>query len=294
MLSMLCVGWKVLFLISADSPESVLRNRRHSAALLPATIVNMNRRAGIAGLQRATHSREAFTTLSTRLGQQQLDALQTQAAAFRVGLERFAREHRQDILTNSVLRGAFVQMCASIGVDPLQGSGGPTRRLGFSFGLDEWHAELGTQICDACIGTRGRNGGLIALKELVLVIERKRKIPASAPASSRISEDDVVRAIASLAPLGAGYEIVSAAQGVKFVRSVPRELDVDQTTLLGIASDNAGRLDEEVVVAATGWTTERARAALDNMLMREGACWIDEGPEETSYWVPSVMHWDDD
>ncbi|KAH7098867.1 winged helix DNA-binding domain-containing protein [Auriculariales sp. MPI-PUGE-AT-0066] len=247
----------------------------------------MNRRAGIAGLQRATHSREAFSVLSKGLGQQQADALQDQANAFRVGLDRFAREHRQDILANPVLRTAFVQMCASVGVDPLQGAG-PARRLGlFGLGLAEWHAELGTQICDVCIGTRARNGGLVSLPELVRTLERIRG------PGTRITEDDVARAIVSLAPLGAGYEIVTAG-GVRMVCSVPRELDVDQTTLLGVAADRAGRLDEDTVVAATGWTVERARAALDNMLMREGACWIDDGPEGTSYWVPSVMHWDDD
>ena len=45
----------------------------------------------------------------------------------------------------------------------------------------------------------------------------------------------------------------------------------------------------------TGWTTLRAEAALENMLVRDGLCWVDEQDEECSrsYWVVSVMQWDE-
>lgn len=249
----------------------------------------MHRRAGIAGLERKNLSREAFSTLSNKLSQQQIDAMHTQVDHFRTALQRFAREHRADILRDPALRGAFVQMCASIGVDPLQGArAGSGKWWTELVGLSEWQNELGVQVCDVCIGTRDRNGGLIEMRELVRVLCRMRGV------QSGVSEDDVVRAIRSLRPLGAGYEVVAVGD-TKFVRSVPRELDVDQTQLLALAKQNGGQLVEDGVVSTTGWTHERARAGLENMLVRDGMCWIDEqDPRGRVFWVPSVMVWEDD
>ncbi|KZV92665.1 winged helix DNA-binding domain-containing protein [Exidia glandulosa HHB12029] len=254
----------------------------------------MHRRAGIAGLERKNLSREAYSALQTKLSQQQLDAMQTQVDHFRTALQRFARSHRADILRSPTLRGAFVQMCTSIGVDPLQGAGPSRNKLAelTGLGLGEWQAELGVQVCDVCIGTRDRNGGLIEMPELVRILCRMRGLGEDGEGG--VNEDDVVRAIRSLKPLGAGYEVVTVGD-TRFVRSVPRELDVDQTALLGLAKRNGGVLDEDSVVQTLGWTNERARAGLENMLLRDGMCWVDEqDPRGLVYYVPSVMVWEDD
>lgn len=254
----------------------------------------MHRRAGIAGIERKNLSREAYSALQNKLSQQQLDAMQTQVEHFRAALQRFARSHRSEILRSPTLRGAFVQMCSSIGVDPLQGAGPSRNKLAelTGLGLAEWQAELGVQVCDVCIGTRDRNGGLIEMSELVRILCRMRGLGEDGEGG--VNEDDVVRAIKTLKPLGSGYGVVSVGDS-RFVRSIPRELDVDQTSLLALAKQNGGVLTEDSIVQILGWAIERARAGLENMLLRDGMCWVDEHDASAKvFYVPSVMLWEDD
>jgi len=78
------------------------------------------------------------------------------------------------------------------------------------------------------------------------------------------------------------------------VRSVFKELDVDQAIVLEIAQGTHGRVDEKEVQSKTGWTVERVRVALDNMVFRDGLCWVDEDEQlGLVYWVPAVMIWYD-
>lgn len=50
----------------------------------------------------------------------------------------------------------------------------------------------------------------------------------------QISEDDIVRAIKTMKPLSGGYEVLEIGNK-KLVRSVPKELDKDQSALLLLA-----------------------------------------------------------
>ena len=130
---------------------------------------------------------------------------------------------------------------------------------------------------------------MIELGELVRLVSKLRAVDEGV-----ITEDDVISSIKTLKPLGAGYEVIDVG-GKKMVRSVVRELDEDQAVVLGIAQDEGGRVSEDVLIARRGWTSERARAALENMLMRDGLCWLDEQDEASgvAYWVPSAMNWDE-
>ncbi|KAG8872453.1 hypothetical protein FRB97_007626 [Tulasnella sp. 331] len=88
-----------------------------------------------------------------------------------------------------------------------------------------------------------------------------------------------------------GVQIVDVC---KMVRSVVKELDEDQAVALSVAQALGGFIDVSALVEAQGWTRERAETALENMLLRDGLCWIDEQDEGgVSYWVPSAMEWSD-
>jgi ESCRT-II complex subunit VPS22 len=251
--------------------------------------------AGLAALQRQQESLRSFDALSSQLSNAQVDNLHAQLDQFRTALTHFATHHRADIRSDPRFRRAFQQMCASIGVDPLAGP----RRGGWweeALGLGDWQSELGVQIVDVCVSTRDRNGGLIKLSELVRLISRLRGLEGGA-----ITEEDVVRSIQALKPLGAGYQVLEfgAAEGSrKMVRSVPKELDEDQMVVIAVAAEQNGRVDEVLLVEEKAWTAERAKAVLQNMLLRDGTCWLDEqdGPNGMgrAYWVPAAMQWDDD
>lgn len=262
----------------------------------------MRRGAGLASFERHKASVQSYQTLSDTLNLESLTALESQLTQFRTALSRFAIEHRDDIAKDPAFRTSFQQMCAAIGVDPLAGP----RRGGWwaeMLGMGDWQHELGVQIVDVCVSTRDRNGGMIEMEELVRLLSKLRGVdPSSAnsksnskagPGTGAITEEDVVRSIKTLAPLGAGYEVVEIGQR-KLVRSVVKELDADQAKVLEIAASSGGRVWDEMVARSTGWKIERARAALDIMLYRDGLCWIDEQDVEASavYWVTSVVQWD--
>jgi len=81
------------------------------------------------------------------------------------------------------------------------------------------------------------------------------------------------------------------------VRSVVKELDEDQMEVLALAQTQGGRVNEEGLILQKGWAADRARTALQNMLLRDGTCWLDEqdGPDGTgrAYWIPAAIQWDE-
>src|SRR3984957_114111 len=225
--------------------------------------------AGLAAFERHEQSKRSFAQLST-------------------AISHFAVTHRQSIRSNPAFRHAFQQMCSSIGVDPLAGprKGGWWAEM---LNMGDWQYELGVQIVDVCVSTRERNGGLIEMSELLRLVSKLRGVGGGV-----ITEDDVMRSIQLLQPLGAGYQVIDVGGGRKMVRSVVKELDEDQAVVLAVAQEEGGRILPDTLVERRGWTRERALAALDNMLLSDGLCWLDEQDERCSrvYWVPSAMQWD--
>lgn len=244
---------------------------------------------GIAAFDRQQLSQRSFAELSSELSQAQVDALHAQLDQFRNALIRFASTHRDSIRRDPTFRHAFQQMCAKIGVDPLAGprKGGWWAEI---LNLGDWQYELGVQVVDICVSTRERNGGLIAMDELVRMVSKLRGL-----AGGVVTEEDVIRSIKTLKPLGAGYEIIDVGGGKKMVRSIPKQLDEDQAIVLAIAHQEGGRVSVEMLQSRRGWTEERATKVLENMLLHDGICWVDEQDETSgvAYWVPSAMHWDE-
>ncbi|KAG6829846.1 hypothetical protein H0H92_003289 [Tricholoma furcatifolium] len=249
----------------------------------------MHRRGGVglAAFDRQQQSKRSFAQLSSALSRSQVEHLHSQLSHFRTALAHFASAHRDSIKNDPTFRHAFQQMCSSIGVDPLAGprKGGWWAEM---LNLGDWQYELGVQIVDVCISTRERNGGLIEMSELVRLVTKLRGVQGG-----EITEDDVIQSIKTLEPLGAGYQVVNIG-GKKMVRSVVKELDEDQSVVLAIAQTQGGRVVEDTLVRQKGWARERARAALENMVHRDGLCWLDDQDEECgrAYWTLSAMHWD--
>lgn len=95
--------------------------------------------------------------------------------------------------------------------------------------MGDFYYELGIQIIEACIVSRSSDGGFTELNEITRRVKQMR-----GNTRQQISEDDIVRAIKTLKPLSGGYEVLQIGDR-KLVRSVPKELDKDQTELLLLA-----------------------------------------------------------
>lgn len=267
----------------------------------------MRKSAGISGLSRHTANTSSYASLSSSLSASQLTSLETSLASFREALLTFSRQHRDDIRADPAFRHQFTKMCSVLGVDPL--SGPMTSKAGGGFwgglGLGEWSYELCVQVVDVCVSTRGGNGGMIEMNDLIKRVGKMRGLETTTPTSvsmtakptgkqkdkeQTISREDITRAIGLLSPL-AGYSVVSIG-GVDFVRSVPRELDTDQSALLVIAATTGGRLTETHLRQSLGWNDVRARRAVEDSVMREGLGWVDDQGSQRAVWLIAAVEFE--
>lgn len=107
-----------------------------------------------------------------------------------------------------------------------------------------------------------------------------------------VTEEDVVRSIKQLGPLGCGYEVLELG-GKRMVRSVPRELDTDTMVVLAmLMNGGVPWVTEESLVEGQrgrGWGRERARAVLETMALREGMLWVDEQAFPVRYYSLATL-----
>ncbi|KAK4047770.1 ESCRT II complex subunit Dot2 [Microbotryomycetes sp. JL221] len=289
----------------------------------------MSRRGvGYSSLQRHIDTANSFSTLSNSLAEQQTQALNSSLATFQQALSTFSTHHRQKILSSPEFRSHFTQLCRELGVDPL---GGASKGIWDKVGLGDWYFALGVQIVDVCLQLRDRNGGLVALDEVIhnvmalrtgrnttnstFVAPSASTTPASgnplssakrAPlannASAAISEADVQRAIDSLEPLGSGYAILNVGNK-KVVRCAPGGLDSDSLIVIEAAGDkgtNTGVVtlgDVQAFTEQTGlsWNLGRTERAIDKAVLDEGVAWVDDqGSHGRQYWIPALFDFAED
>lgn len=268
----------------------------------------MRRGPGLVALDRSARSAQQFYSLSNELGESQLAELKEQVEQFSTSLRAFASAHRQEIYKDPHFRQTFQRMCSSIGVDPLAGH--PPTRFGISrlgklgnmwndlLGLSDWNCELGVQIVDVCVSTRTQNGGLIGLPALKRGVIALRYGKHSAENESMISDNDILRSIEALRPLGCGYEVVPI-NGRPMVRTVPKELSEDAQILLTYMAAQAphDHLGIPYIPAPSGthwceeikWDTSRAQCVVETMLLVDGMLWVDRVGSQRRYYSPSLL-----
>lgn len=76
------------------------------------------------------------------------------------------------------------------------------------------------------------------------------------------------------------------------VSSVPRELNVDHSTVLNLAQSSGGFVTLNMLYTRHNWTHDRATTALEGMV-REGICWVDLQASPTEWWVPGFFGGED-
>ncbi|KAK4146896.1 uncharacterized protein C8A04DRAFT_9359 [Dichotomopilus funicola] len=246
---------------------------------------------GLAAFDRSRLTSAQYASHGSSLRTSNAAALETQLAVFRSLLQQFAQTHARDIRSNPTFRAQFARMCAAIGVDPLassSNSGGSgagsnsiwAQLLGRS--VNDFYFELAVRVVEVCGETRSENGGLIELSKV-----RERIMKARMEGSPEITEDDILRAVATLKPLGSAYSIIQVGRR-PYIRSVPKELNTDQSAVLE-AAQVLGYVSVSMLRANLGWQRARAQTALED-LMGEGMLWVDkQAPDEWEYWSPSFM-----
>lgn len=259
--------------------------------------MSSNRRGvGLSAFSNAAISSDKYAAHGAALRSNHADALANQLAVFQAALHNFSLVHAKDIRSNPTFRAEFARMCHAIGVDPLAGSNSNTKAreasgkggsvwakmLGTS--VNDFYFELGVRLVEVCRESRGENGGMIALSEARKRIASGRGLVGG---GIDVTDDDVQRALESLEPLGGQFKIVQLGS-IKYIRSVPKELNPDQSTVLEVIQV-MGFVTVSMLQANLDWEGARAMAVIDD-LVGDSLVWVDDQAEETEYWSPASMH----
>ncbi len=256
------------------------------------------KRLGKSGLRDRRARQAELERKGKELEAESIEHVETQLAAFKDELAKFASAHKKRINSDPAFRHRFQQMTTAVGVDPLLSSKGFWGKL---LGVGDFYFELGVQILDVCISTRPVNGGIMDAKECLDRIQRARTsvsrgaaAAASGRAASRalVSLDDVERAVAQLGALGSGIAIQRVTRPgkppVAIIVSVPRELSADTATAVAVMGESSGRCTAASLASAAGWTADRAASALA-ALASDGMVWVDQpsAGAPCEYWLPA-------
>ncbi|KAK4250602.1 EAP30/Vps36 family-domain-containing protein [Corynascus novoguineensis] len=247
---------------------------------------------GLAAFDRSRLTSAQYASHGSTLRSANAQALENQLAVFRSLLHQFARTHARDIRSNPTFRAQFARMCAAIGVDPLASSNSNTNGGGSGGGgsiwaqllgrsVNDFYFELAVRVVEVCSETRGENGGLIELRKV-----RERIMRGRIEGASEITEDDILRAVGTLKPLGSAYSVITVGSK-PYIRSVPKELNTDQSAVLE-AAQVLGYVSVSMLMVNLKWTRARAQTALED-LMGEGMLWVDKQSDEWEYWSPGFM-----
>ncbi|KAJ5143053.1 uncharacterized protein N7515_001840 [Penicillium bovifimosum] len=229
----------------------------------------MSRRGvGLGAFANRTQATQSYATHGANLRSTHTASLQTQLSVFQSLLHTFALEHSSTIKSNPTFRAEFARMCNAIGVDPLAAS--------------NIKGKNGLRVVELCRETRSENGGLIGVEEC-----RKRVGKGKAIGSGlEVSDDDILRAVRSLEPLGSGFSIINVGSK-QFIRSIPKELNTDQATVLE-AIQVLGYVSVSMLRLNLNWEKARAQTVIDDLLA-DGLVWLDAQGPEKEYWSPQNL-----
>ncbi|KAI6092491.1 ESCRT-2 complex [Hypoxylon rubiginosum] len=245
---------------------------------------------GLAAFDRSRLTSAQFASHGSSLRTNDAQALETQLSVFRSLLQQFAQTHAKDIRSDPSFRAQFARMCSAIGVDPLASSSSSSSSGGVASSMwaqllgrtvNDFYFELAVRVVEVCGATRGENGGLIGVREL-----RERVVRGRMEGAPEIADDDVLRAVATLKPLGSSYSVVRVGSK-SYVRSVPKELNTDQSAVLE-AVQVLGYVSVSMLMVNLRWQRARAQTAVEDLLSA-GMLWVDKQAPEWEYWSPGFM-----
>ncbi|CAK7568183.1 MAG: ESCRT II complex subunit Dot2 [Sporothrix epigloea] len=241
---------------------------------------------GLAAFDRTRITSAQYASHGSNLRSTNARALQTQLDVFRSLLQQFAQTHGKDIRSNPTFRAQFARMCSAIGVDPLASSNGASgggsiwaQLLGRT--VNDFYFELAVRVVEVCAATRAENGGLIEVRKICDRLAHGRM--EGAP---EVTEDDILRAVGTLGPLGSSYSVIKVGSK-PYIRSVPRELNTDQSAVLE-AVQILGYVSLSMLMINLKWERPRAQTAIDD-LVGESMLWVDKQSAEWEYWSPGFM-----
>ncbi|PKX93336.1 ESCRT-II subunit protein SNF8 [Aspergillus novofumigatus IBT 16806] len=248
--------------------------------------MSTRRGVGLGAFANRTQTSQSYANHGANLRSAHLASLKTQLSVFQSLLHTFALEHSSTIKSNPTFRAEFARMCNAIGVDPLAASNvkGKNGRRGENYGgdMNDFYFEVAVRVVELCRSTRSENGGLLGVEECRKQVGKGKAIGSGL----EVTDDDVLRAVKSLGPLGSGFSIVQVGSK-QYIRSIPKELNTDQATVLE-AIQILGYVSVSMLQLNLNWEKARAQTVIDD-LVADGLVWVDTQGEENEYWSPQNL-----
>ena len=226
---------------------------------------------------------EKFQNLGLSISNSQQEQLQTQLQVFQAALISFKEDYKDEIRHNENIRSVFSEICIAFGIDPLV--------VASTLGDDEKSKyERRNQLClkiiEWCMRTRPLNGGIIALDDLVRLINSDTWV--NTDLHLVFTESDIMDAINHLSVLGKELEHVKIGKR-EYIKSISQELNPDQRAILDTA-DVLGYVSVSLLHDNFGWKRVRCRTSIDE-LVTNGILWVDiREKHETKYWITSWVN----
>lgn len=259
--------------------------------------MDRRRTPGLSSLSSRGLQNHHYTAHGATLRTRNAASLETQLSVFQSLLHNFALTHSKDIRANPAFRAEFARMCSALNIDFLASSyhkdnksgaaataaGGESiwaQLLGSS--VNDFYFNLGVLIVEECRATRAENGGLISVSDLKARIQKGRGVGGGMD----VSDDDIKRAVDSLAPLGSCFTYMKIGHR-NLIRSVPKELNTDQSTVLE-AVQVLGYVTVSMLQVNLNWERPRAHAVIED-LMADSLVWVDMQAGENEYWSPAFI-----
>ncbi|EGY14514.1 vacuolar-sorting protein SNF8 [Verticillium dahliae VdLs.17] len=240
---------------------------------------------GIGAFDRHRLTSAQYASHGTTLRTTNAAALETQLAVFRSLLQQFAQTHARGHPLRPILPRAVRANCAPpSGSNPLGSSGAIVVAVGRQGPAPRsrlWGPMRDPPPSNKLLSAH-RRCSLSAPLEVREGIAKGR--PEGAP---EVTDDDVLRAVGTLKPLGGAFAVLRVGSK-SYIRSVPKELNTDQSAVLE-AVQVLGYVSVGMLMANLGWPRARAVTAVEDLL-GEGMLWVDkQSPVEWEYWSPGFM-----
>lgn len=205
--------------------------------------------------------------------QRQTKEYNDQLKLFQEKLIQFAIEHNEELKENIEFKSKFLKMCNTIGIDPLA-LFNKDRHL---FNVNDYYYEICVKLIQICRDIKDLNGGIVSLEELQKIYFNE----------ANVTQADIEKSVQMLASLDGGFEIFQIRDHLKFLRSVPNELTLDQTKVLEVCSV-MGYASINLLHINLNWERVRCKTTLNEMITN-GLLWMDNqcGGNEILYWDPS-------
>lgn len=225
--------------------------------------------------------RDAYLRLGKSLAEKQSDELSSQLAILQSALINFATTHSQNISQNAEFRSKYSAICRRVGIDPLDLFLYTRQKMPNNL---DYVTALSVRIVEVCQESRDRNGGLVSLAELCLILNTNQVLTLN------IDQGSILEAIKLLESLGNGFLLMTTEgkHWLKFLLAASDAISSNHKRVFEICEFMGGYVTMQLLEDNYQWARARAKLVLDEMIMH-GLLWVDLAPSkmETLYWEPS-------